>query len=157
MARSAVLTGRTISDLARGVFTVALMVGLGFAVGFRPTTNALAFIAAIGILLLFAWALSWGFSLVGLMAPNSETAQVAVFPVLLPFTFASSAFVPVTSMPGWLQAFAKNQPVSEVVDACRALMDGGPTSTHVLIALAWCIGLVTVLAPLAVRRYRRTA
>ena len=157
MARSAVLAGRTLSDLARGVCTVGLMVGLGFAVGFRLQTNAFAFLAGIGILLLFAWSLSWGFSLAGLMARNSETAQLAVFPVLLPFTFASSAFVPVQSMPGWLQAFAKNQPVSQVVDACRALMDGGPTATHVLIALAWCLGLIAVLAPLAVRRYRRTA
>jgi len=64
--------------------------------------------------------------------------------------------VPVQTMPGWLQAFAKNQPVSQVVNACRALMDGGPTTTHVLLALAWSVGLVAVLAPLAVRRYRHS-
>jgi ABC-2 type transport system permease protein/oleandomycin transport system permease protein len=157
MARSAVLAGRTLSDLTRNACSIALMAGLGFAVGFRIETNVPAFLAGLGILLFFSWALSWGFSFIGLVVRNSETAQVATFPILLPFTFASSAFVPVQTMPGWLQAFAKYQPVSQVVNACRALMDGGPTSFHVLIALAWCFGLVAVLAPLAVRRYRRPA
>ncbi len=157
MARSAVVTGRTVSDLTRNVFSVALMTALGFAVGFRVQTSALGFLAGFGLLLLFSWALSWGFALVGLLVRNPETAQLATIPILLPFTFASSAFVPVGSMPGWLQAFAKNQPVSAVVDACRALMDGGPTETHVLVALAWSFGLVAVLAPLAVRRYTRIA
>jgi len=157
MARSAVLTGRTLSDLTRNACSVVLMAGLGFAVGFRIQTNVPAFLAGLGILMLFSWSLSWGFALIGLVVRSTETAQVATIPILLPFTFASSAFVPVSTMPGWLQAFAKNQPVSQVVNACRALMDGGPTSFHVLVALAWCLGLVAVLAPLAVRRYRRTA
>jgi ABC-2 type transport system permease protein/oleandomycin transport system permease protein len=156
MARSAVLAGRTLSDLTRNACSIALMAGLGFAVGFRIETNVLAFLAGLGILLLFSWALSWGFAFLGLVVGSPETAQLATIPILLPFTFASSAFVPVQTMPGWLQAFAKNQPVSQVVDACRALMDGGPTSTHVLLALLWSVGLVAVLAPLAVRRYRRT-
>jgi ABC-2 type transport system permease protein/oleandomycin transport system permease protein len=154
MARSAVVAGRTVSDLTRNLFSVALMAGLGFAVGFRIQTNVAAFFAGLGILLLFSWALSWGFALLGLVVSSPETAQLATIPILLPFTFASSAFVPVQSMPGWLQAFAKNQPVSAIVDACRALMDGGPTANHVLVALAWSVGLVVVLAPLAVRRYR---
>jgi len=157
MARSAVLAGRTVSDLVRNLGSLILMAGLGFAVGFRIQTNVFGFVAGLGILLLFSWSLSWGFSLIGMVVHSPETAQLATFPVLLPFTFASSAFVPVTSMPGWLQGFAKNQPVSQVVNACRALMDGGPTSTHVLLALAWSLGLMAVLAPLAVRRYRRTA
>jgi len=157
MARPAVVMGRTISDLARGFLSVVLMVGLGFAVGFRVQTNPFAFLAGIGVLLLFAWALSWGFAFVGLIARSPETAQLATIPILFPFTFASSAFVPVQTMPGWLQAFAKNQPVSEVVNACRALMVGGPTERPLLLALAWSLGLVAVLAPLAVRRYARTA
>lgn len=157
MARSAVLAGRTVSDLVRNLGSLILMAGLGFAVGFRIQTNVFGFVAGLGILLLFSWSLSWGFSLIGMVVHSPETAQLATFPVLLPFTFASSAFVPVRSMPGWLQGFAKNQPVSQVVNACRALMDGGPTSTHVLLALAWSLGLMAVLAPLAVRRYRRTA
>jgi ABC transporter DrrB family efflux protein len=157
MARPAVVTGRTVSDLARNVCSIALMAGLGFAVGFRIQTNVFAFLAGLGILLLFSWALSWGFAFLGLVVRSPETAQLATIPILLPFTFASSAFVPVSTMPGWLQAFATNQPVSEVVTACRALMDGGPTTSHVVAALAWSVGLVLVLAPLAVRRYVRTA
>ena len=157
MARSAVLAGRTVSDLARNVCTIALMTGIGFAVGFRIHTNPFAFLGGLGILLFFSWALSWGFSVIGLFLRNGETAQVATIPILMPLTFASSAFVPIATMPGWLQAFARPQPVSAVVNACRALMDGGPTSTHVLIALAWSVGLVAVLAPVAVHRYRRTA
>jgi ABC-2 type transport system permease protein/oleandomycin transport system permease protein len=157
MARSAVVTGRTVSDLVRSTFSIGLMAGLGFAVGFRIQTSVPAFLAGLGILLLFAWALSWGFALLGLILRSPETAQLATFPILLPFTFASSAFVPVATMPGWLQAFATNQPVSQVITACRALMDGGPTASHVLAALAWSVGLMVVLAPLAVRRYMHTA
>ncbi len=157
MARAAVVTGRTMSDLTRNVFSVILMTALGFAVGFRVETNAFAFLAGFGLLLLFSWSLSWGFALIGLLVRNPETAQLATIPILLPFTFASSAFVPVGTMPGWLQAFANNQPVSQIVNGCRALMNGGPTETHVLIALAWSLGLVAVLAPLAVRRYTRIA
>jgi ABC-2 type transport system permease protein/oleandomycin transport system permease protein len=155
MARAAVVTGRTLSDLVRNLGSIVLMTALGFAVGFRVQTNAAAFMAGLGLLLLFSWSITWGFALLGLVVNNPETAQLATFPVLLPFTFASSAFVPVALMPGWLQAFAKHQPVTQVVDACRALMIGGPTARPVLIALAWSIGLLAVLAPLAVRRYVR--
>ena len=157
MSRSAVLAGRTVADLVRNVFVVAIITGVGFAVGFRLQTNAAAFIAALGILLLFAYALSWGFALIGLSAPNAETAQVMSFPVLFPLTFASSAFVPVSSMPGWLQGFANNQPVSVVVNATRALMDGGPTVGLVWKSIVWSLGILIVLGPLAVRRYRRAA
>jgi ABC-2 type transport system permease protein/oleandomycin transport system permease protein len=159
MARSAVLGGRTTADLVRNVFVVAIMTGVGYLVGFRITTNFFLYLVGVVILLLFAYALSWGFACIGLSAPNAETAQVISFPILFPLTFASSAFVPVSSMPGWLQAFATYQPVSVVVAAARSLMLGGAyTSTrHVLGALAWSIGLLVVLVPLAVRQYRRTA
>jgi len=157
MARSAVLVGRSAADLVRGLLVIVAMTGVGLAVGFRPKAGIIPFIASIGLLLLFLHALSWGFSVIGLIAPNSETAQVMAFPVLFPLTFASSAFVSVQSMPGWLQAFANHQPVSAVIDASRALMLGGPTSKHVIVALAWCLGIVAVLAPVAVYRYRRTA
>ena len=154
MARSAVLAGRTTADLVRNVLVVALITGVGFAVGFR-IQNVLGFFAGIALLLAFAYTLSWGFAVIGLSAPNSETAQVMAFPVLFPLTFASSAFVPVQSMPGWLQTFAKNQPFSLVVDAVRALMIGGPTETYVVRSVLWIAGILVVLMPLAVRRYRR--
>ena len=154
IARSAVLAGRTSADLVRNVLVVALLVGVGYGVGFRVTTNALACIAGIGLLLLFAYVLSWGFAVVGLSAPNSETAQVMSFPLLFPLTFASTCFVNTATFPGWLRAFANHQPVSIVCNATRALMEGGPTATMVEHALIWCAGILVVLAPLAVRRYR---
>jgi ABC transporter DrrB family efflux protein len=158
MARSAVLGGRTTADLVRNVFVVILMTVVGYLVGFRVSTNALEFLAGCLILLLFAYALSWGFAVVGLSAPNSETAQVMSFPLLFPLTFASSAFVPVSSMPSWLQGFATYQPVSVVVNASRYLMVGYPpsaTSSIVWQALAWCVGLLVVLVPFGVWKYRR--
>jgi ABC transporter DrrB family efflux protein len=156
MARSAVLAGRTTADTVRNVLVLVLITAVGYAVGFRIETNAAAFLAGLLVLLLFAYALSWGFSVIGLSAPNSETAQVMSFPILFPFIFASSAFVPVQSMPGWLQPFARNQPVSSVIDAARALMIGGPTAHYVWVALAWCVGMLAVFAPLGVWRYRRS-
>lgn len=155
MRRSALLAGRTAADLVRNVAVLVLMTIVGFLVGFRVHTSAPAFLAGIGILLLFAYALSWGFSIIGLSAPNSETAQLMSFPVLFPLTFASSAFVPVGSMPGWLQAFARNQPITIVVDAVRALVNGGPTADSVIKALIWSVALLIILPPLAAHRYRR--
>ncbi|HEV2071807.1 MAG TPA: ABC transporter permease [Acidimicrobiales bacterium] len=156
MAGSAVLTGRTTADLVRNVFVVVLMVVVGFLVGFRVGTGPLSFLAGIGVLLLFGYSLSWVFSLVGLSASNAETAQAAAFPTLFPLVFASSAFVPVESMPGWLQAFAANQPVSVTVDAARALMLGGPVTSPVLRSLAWSAAILVIFVPLAVARYRRS-
>jgi ABC transporter DrrB family efflux protein len=156
IARSAVLAGRTTADLVRNLFVVALMCLVGLLVGFRVHTNLLAFLAGYIILLLFGFALSWVFATIGLTMPNAEAAQAASFPILAPLVFASSAFVPISSMPGWLQAFAEHQPVSATVDAVRALMIGGPTTTAVVKALAWCVGIIAVFAPIAVRRYRRT-
>jgi ABC transporter DrrB family efflux protein len=157
IARSAVLAGRTSADLIRNVIVVAIITGVGYAVGFRIGTNFFAYLAGVGVLLLFAYALSWGFAVIGLSAPNSETAQVMSFPILFPLTFASSAFVPVAQMPSWLRGYATHQPVSVVVDATRALMTGGPTATVVWEALVWCIGIFVVLAPVAVWRYRSRA
>jgi ABC-2 type transport system permease protein/oleandomycin transport system permease protein len=161
MARSAVLAGRTTADLVRNVGVLLLITAVGYAVGFRVQTNAFEFVAALLLVLFFAYALSWGFAIIGLSASNAETAQLAAFPVLFPLTFASSAFVPVTSMPGWLQAFAKHQPVSQVIDASRELMLGGSSAlwsmSNLWQALAWSAGLLAVLAPLAVWRYRRAA
>jgi ABC-2 type transport system permease protein/oleandomycin transport system permease protein len=157
MARSAVLAGRTLADAVRNVLVVALMAAVGFAVGFRVHTNAVSFLGAMALLVLFGYALSWIFAAVGLAVGQPETAQAAAFPVMAPLVFASSAFVPVESMPGWLQPFAENQPLSVVVSASRDLVLGGPTATHVLQALAWCAAILAVAAPFAVRHYRRAA
>jgi ABC transporter DrrB family efflux protein len=156
MARSAVLAGRTTADLARNVFVAALMAAVGFLVGFRVHTGALAFLAGMLLVLLFGYVLSWVFATVGLAVGDPETAQAAAFPVMAPLVFASSAFVPVSTMPSWLQPFAEHQPVSVTASAVRALMIGGPTTAYLLQSLAWCVGILLVFVPVAVRRYRRT-
>ena len=154
MARSAVLTGRTFADLSRNVVVVALMAVVGCLVGFRVQTNAAGFIAGILLVLLFAYAFSWIFATVGLAIGDPESTQAATFPVLAPLVFASSVFVPVSTMPSWLQGFATYQPVSVTANAARALMLGGPTLSWLLQSIAWCAGIVAVCAPLAVWRYR---
>jgi ABC transporter DrrB family efflux protein len=155
MARSAVLVGRTTADLFRNVFVVALMAVVGFAVGFRIHTNAVMFLAAMVLVLLFGYAMSWIFATVGLAVGDPETAQAAAFPVMAPLVFASSVFIPVSTMPGWLQPFAEHQPVSVTASAVRALCIGGPTASFVLQSLAWVVGILIVFAPVSVRLYRR--
>jgi ABC-2 type transport system permease protein len=159
MARSAVLAGRTLADLVRNVFVIALMLVVGYMVGFRVQTNVLGLIAGMAVMLLFGFSLTWIFAIVGLSTSNAETAQAASFPILAPLVFASSAFVAVGSMPGWLQAFAKNQPVSVAIDAVRSLVLGGQYANtgKVVASLAWSVGIIAVFAPLAIRRYRRAA
>jgi ABC transporter DrrB family efflux protein len=157
MARSAVLTGRTTADLCRNIFVVAVITGVGYAVGFRIGAGVPAFLAGVVLILLFAYAMSWGFAVIGLSAPNSETAQVMAFPILFPLVFASPAFVGVNTLPTWLRDFATHQPIGVVITATRALMRGGPTATPVFQALLWCAGLLLVFVPLAVRQYRRRA
>jgi ABC-2 type transport system permease protein/oleandomycin transport system permease protein len=156
MASSAVLAGRTSADLVRNVFVLILIFFVGFLVGFRVHTNALCVVGAMALMLFFAYAVSWGFSIIGLSAPNSETAQLMSFPILFPLVFASTAFVPAETMPSWLQGFAEHQPVSVMVNAVRALTQGGPTARWVIPALLWSFGLLVVLMPLAVRKYRRS-
>ncbi len=160
MARSAVLAGRTAADSVRNVGVLTLITVVGYLVGFRVETNLGHFLLGFLLVLFFAYSMSWGFAIIGLSVSNSETAQLAAFPVLFPLTFASSAFVPVAAMPGWLQAFAVNQPVSQVIDATRQLMLGPSplwSASNVWVALAWSVGFLVVLAPLAVLRYRRAA
>ncbi len=159
MARSAVLAGRTLADLVRNVFVVALMVLVGYMVGFRIHTSVLGLIGGVAVMLLFGFSLTWVFAIVGLATSNAETAQAASFPILAPLVFASSAFVSVKAMPGWLQAFASNQPVSVAIDAVRSCTYGGPFSStsKVLASLAWSVGIIVAFAPLAIARYRRVA
>jgi ABC-2 type transport system permease protein/oleandomycin transport system permease protein len=155
MARSAVLAGRTTADVVRNVFVMTLVSGVGFLVGFRVHTDALGYLAGVGLVLLFGYSLSWVFATVGLAVKDPETAQAAAFPIMAPLVFASSVFVPVSEMPSWLQPFAEHQPVSVVASAARALMIGTPNDRYVMTALLWIVGIVVVAAPIAVRRYRR--
>jgi ABC-2 type transport system permease protein/oleandomycin transport system permease protein len=157
MARLAVLAGRTVADTARNVMVLVIITGVGYLVGFRPTGGFFPYIQACLLMLLFAYCLSWGFAYIGLTAPNSETAQAMTFPLIFPITFASAVFVQVKSMPSWLRPFANNQPVTQTADAVRGLMLGEPHGASTWIALAWAVGIILVLAPLAVNKYRRVA
>jgi ABC-2 type transport system permease protein/oleandomycin transport system permease protein len=158
MSRGALLTGRTLSDLVRNAFVVLVMFLVGLAVGFRfHNTTVLAALAGFGLMLLFAYAFSWISALIGLSVSSAEAAQSGGFIWVFPLVFASSSFVRVDSMPGWLQPVAENQPVTAVVDATRALFLGGPVMSDLLQALAWSLGILVVFGWLSVRTYRRTA
>jgi ABC-2 type transport system permease protein/oleandomycin transport system permease protein len=155
MARSAVLVGRTFADLSRNVFVVILMTGVGFLVGFHVHTNGFKLVLAMLLVLLFGYTLSWVFATVGLFIADPESAQAAAFPIMAPLVFASSAFVPVITMPGWLQPFANHQPVSVTASSARALILGTPVSSYLWQALAWDAAILLVFVPLSVWRYRR--
>ena len=157
MARSAVLAGRTMSDTVRNLFVILLMVGVGTLVGFRFHAGVVPALAAVALAVAFGLAFSWISAFIGLSVRDVESAQAAGFIWVFPLVFASSAFVPLRGMPGWLQAFAKANPITNTVDALRALCLGGPTTTPVLRALAWIAAILLVFVPLAVSRYRRTA
>ena len=160
MARSAVLMGRILADVARNVFVVLLMLAVGTAVGFRFNNGFFPAIAAIAVLLLFGMAFSWLVALVGLSVKTAESAQIASFLPVFPLTFAASTFVPLDSMPGWLQVFARNQPVSHAVNAVRKLTQGSAVqginlAAEVWLTLAWSGGITIVFATLAIRKYRK--
>jgi ABC transporter DrrB family efflux protein len=157
MARSAVLAGRTLSDTVRNLFVVSLMLVVGTLVGFRFHAGVVPALGAVGLALAFGLAFSWISALIGLSVRDVESAQAAGFVWVFPLVFASSAFVPVASMPGWLQGFAKANPITNTVDALRVLCLGGPTVRPVLQAVAWIAGILLVFVPLAVNRYRRAA
>jgi ABC transporter DrrB family efflux protein len=152
-----VLSGRTTADAVRNLFVVVLMVIVGTFIGFRFHNGLLPAVGAILLAVLFGFALSWVFAFIGLKTGDAETAQLAAFVIIFPLVFASSAFVPTASMPGWLQAFANHQPVTYTVNAARDLVLGLPAGADVFASIAWSLGLVAVFAPLAVRRYRRAA
>jgi ABC transporter DrrB family efflux protein len=161
MARSAVLAGRTFSDLIRNGFVIGLMMSVGFLIGFRWQTSIWGMAAGMLVAMVFAYALSWVMATIGLAVKNPEAAQSAVFLPVFPLVFASSVFVPTETMPGWLQAFADNQPITVTVNALRGLMLGGDAidgsvAGQVLLALGWSALIMAIFAPLAIRVYRRT-
>lgn len=157
MARFAVLAGRTIADLGRNVFVLALMVAVGVAIGFRIHNGIGAFLGGLMLVLLFGFAMAWVFAVVGLMVGDPESALAASFPIMAPLVFASSAFIPVSTMPGWLQPFAAHQPVSVTASAVRATVLAGPVATYAWQALAWDVAIIAVFAPLGAWRYHRAA
>jgi ABC-2 type transport system permease protein/oleandomycin transport system permease protein len=156
MARAAVLAGRTIADSARNVFVVILMVIVGYIIDFRIQNGILNALLAFALVILFGHVFSWIFALVGMSAKDPETAQVSGFIWVFPLVFASSIFVPPTTMPDWLRYFAENQPVSVTVNTVRGLILGTPTDDW-WKAVLWMVGIYLVFMPLAVWRYRQTS
>src|SRR5262249_36385539 len=155
MAPSAVITGRTIADIVLNSFVVGVMLAVGVLGGFRPHGSLADWLAAVGLLLLFSYALSWVAVVMALLVRTVEAVQSAGFIWLFPLTFVSSAFVPTESMPGWLQVFADHQPLTQVIDAVRGLMIGQPIGSHGWWALAWCLAIIAVFIPLGVSLYKR--
>jgi ABC transporter DrrB family efflux protein len=157
MARPAVLAGRTLSDVVTNLLSICVLVITGLIIGFSFHAGVLEVIAGFGVLLMFGYALSWVFALVGLLVSSPEAANSAGFIAVFPLTFISSAFVPVQTMPSVLRAFANVNPFTIVVDAMRHLWIGQPAGNYVWGAVVWALVIILVFAPLAVGRYRRAA
>jgi ABC transporter DrrB family efflux protein len=165
MSRAAVLAGRTFADVVRLLFVIALLFIVGMAVGFRFHNGFGPAVVAVVLCLIFGFAFLWFFAFIGMTVKDTETAQVAAFLPVFPLAFASSIFTRIQNMPGWLQVFARNQPVTKCVNAVRALTQGHDhmvqlgypesTSKLVLQALIWCVIIVAAFAPLAINRYRK--
>jgi ABC transporter DrrB family efflux protein len=157
MARSAVLTGRLGADTVRMLVTILIIVAVGYAVGFRFANGAGAAVAMVVLATVFGLAICTIAAFTGLAIGDEESVQAFGLIWLFPLTFVSSAFVPIQSMPGWLQAFANNQPVTYVINTMRSLALGGPTAADLWKSLAWLAGIFIVFVPLAVRAYRRAS
>jgi ABC-2 type transport system permease protein/oleandomycin transport system permease protein len=157
MARPAVLAGRTLADVVTNALSAAILIGTGLVIGFSFHTSFLHAIAGIGLLLLFGYAFSWFFALVGMLASTPEAANSLAFIAVFPLTFISSAFVPVQSMPEVLRGFAEVNPFTLTVDAMRSLWLGAPAHNNVWGSAVWALAIIAVFAPLAVARYRRAA
>ncbi len=155
MARSALLTGRTLGDVATNVFQLIVMFGVGLLVGFNFSSSVGEVVAGIALLLFIGYAFSWVFAFIGLVASSPEAANAYGFTILFPVTFVSSAFVPVHSMPDWLQPIAEHNPFTHMVNAARALFLGIPAGDNVWLSVVWTVAIIAVFAPLAAWRYRR--
>jgi ABC transporter DrrB family efflux protein len=157
MARSAFLTGRVISDAIRYVLLLLLLVAVGLAMGFRFHNSLGQITFGLALIVLFGVALTWLGVFIGISVKDVETAQVAGFVWVFPLVFASSLYVPIATMPGWLQAFAKINPVTSMADVTRALLLGGEVASSLWKILAWDAGLILVFMTVAFRRYNRIA
>jgi ABC transporter DrrB family efflux protein len=157
MARSAVLTGRLLADTGRMLVTILIIVAVGYAVGFRFHNGVVPAILMVVLATVFGLSICLIAAFTGLAIGDEESVQAFGLIWLFPITFLSSAFVPISSMPGWLQAFANNQPVTYVINTMRALAIGGPIEADLWKSIAWLAGILIVFVPLAVRAYKRAA
>ncbi len=158
IARFAPLSGRIVADLAKQTWAIAMLLGIGAIMGFRFGAGAdrpLGVLAGAGLVLVSTLAISWALVLVSMLAANPEKVQIFGFVVLFPITFTSDAFVRTASMPGWLQAWSKANPVSLIADAVRGLMVSGPAGRPAVESLLYAVAFTVVFAPLAVRAFKR--
>ena len=155
MTPGTVITGRTLADVGLNVVQLVVMIGVGLAVGFSFATSVPDVVAGLALLLFIGYAFSWVFAFIGLIASSPEAANAYGFTIIFPLTFVSSAFVPVRSMPSWLEPLASVNPFTVMVDAVRALFIGTPAGNNVWLAVAWATGIVVVFGTLAIWRFRR--
>jgi ABC-2 type transport system permease protein/oleandomycin transport system permease protein len=155
MARSAFLAGRTLADLSRGIVTLAFLIGLATLVGFRFHNGLAACLAGIALIIAFGYVMTWVYAAIGLAVKDPQTAQMAAIVPMFILFFASSALVPVATMPGWLQPFALNQPTTVTINAVRALLEGGPVYHDLWQALAWCAAILIAFLALSLRLYQK--
>jgi ABC transporter DrrB family efflux protein len=156
MARAAVLTGRTLADLVTNAVSIVVLLVTGLIIGFSFDATVPEILAGFGLLLLWGYAFSWVFAVIGLSVSSPEAANGIGFTLVFPITFISSAFVPVESMPSGLQEFAEANPVSQVVDAMRALWLDAPAGDSIWLAVVWSVVITAIFAPIAVAKYRST-
>lgn len=149
MSNLSVLTGHVVSDIFRNSISTTVMILAGLVIGFRPQADFIGWIGIIGILFLFTFAFSWLSAIVGVFAKSVEAVQWLTFVIIFPLTFASSAFTPTDNMGKYLRVFAENQPITQVVEAIRALILGMPVGNHVTLAIVWSIGILVVAIPVA--------
>ncbi|SDN66957.1 ABC transporter permease [Actinacidiphila guanduensis] len=155
IARSSVLIAKIVVEVGRMLIATAILLGMGFALGLTIETDALHLLAAIALSSVFGASLMWIFILLGLTMKTAQAVQGVAMLVLMPLQFGSSIFAKPTTMPGWLEGFTKVNPLSNLADASRALINGGPVAHSVWMTLAWAVGITVVTAPLAVARFRK--
>jgi oleandomycin transport system permease protein len=155
IARSAPLVGAVLGDVVRYVIVTISTFATGYVMGFRIETNVVSAVAGCLLAVLFALSLSWVSVFVGMKVRTSGAVQGIMFLIVMPLSFASNVFVPTASLPGWMQGFVNVNPLTHLVGAMRGLFLGDPIGNHVLWTLVWCVGLVAVFLPLAMRAYRR--
>ena len=155
IARYAPLAGRIAADVTKQAWSIVLILGVGLALGFRVGTSPQAVLAAFGLMIVSAVALSWPIVLISMLVAKPEKVQIFGFVVLFPLTFMSDAFTPTATMPGALQAISKANPVSLLAEASRGLLVSGPVARPAIEAMAYAVGLTVVFAPLAVRAFKR--
>ena len=155
IARSAVIGGRILADGVRIVWSILIISGFATVLGFRFRGGPAGAMGAFALVAAFGLTMCWPMAFIGIAARTTESVNTWGFMIILPLTFASSAFAPTASMPGWLQGFVKANPVTSVIDGARGLLLGGPVVRPVVQSLIWMAAILAVFAPLAIARYRR--